>query len=151
MNSQDSIFNASGLATKGVHVVWSRGQASPRQARYCFLAVIKPPSFLCNLLNLTSSIDSQRLLENEFPQVPVRFIKETLHKYRYLFKAYAILEAAERDYDQQKTGPYRRCRFRAPKAIFTEGSAMTDGKLMEELGAARRKRELQEGKSNRQP
>ncbi|KAL1626786.1 hypothetical protein SLS56_006688 [Neofusicoccum ribis] len=87
------------------------------------------------------------VLQNEYPEVPVKFIEQTLRCEHSFFKAFIHIEAAERTYSDtdRSRRPYKRVRRRDPKAIGSsppglEG-AMTQAiqKVLRELTAAKKK------------
>ncbi|KAJ9648109.1 hypothetical protein H2199_001886 [Coniosporium tulheliwenetii] len=96
---------------------------------------------------------AQRLLQDEFLQVPVKFIREKLQKHQFLIKAYAVIEAAERNHDTgQQQRSYRKVRARAPRPALTENSAtMKNGALARELAAARRRRNNKKRNAKKTP
>lgn len=107
-----------------------------------------PPidSFTCSQANGFKY--SQKLLQDEFLEIPVKFVQETLKAEKQLFRAYFVLEAAERTYYATSTPKYKKVKARQRKAqVFKEIEGFPAAEEMKrELAAARKKRQLEEGK-----
>lgn len=86
-------------------------------------------------------------LHNEYPEVPVKFLEQTLRSEGgSLFKAFLLIDAAERSYSSadRLTRPYRRVRRRDPKPLdhllqASEGEVRDAmDRIQKELSAAKK-------------
>ncbi|KAF4306249.1 Zinc finger C6HC-type protein [Botryosphaeria dothidea] len=84
------------------------------------------------------------VLQNEYPEIPVKFIDQTLREKASLFKAFLALEEAERTSSAMDASrrPYRKVRRRDPKPLpiiheDTHSEAMES--VQKELSAAQKK------------
>lgn len=83
-------------------------------------------------------------MQNEYPEIPVKFIDQTLREKASLFRAFLALEEAERTSSAMDASrrPYRKVRRRDPKPLpiiheDTHSEAMES--VQKELSAAQKK------------
>ena len=88
--------------------------------------------------------DRLRLLKDEFPYIPTRFVDQSFKQHGHLYPTYFALEHEERSYHERQDAPYHRLKNpRKPKANsslsqshhLSPGAPVTD--LLKELEAAR--------------
>jgi TRIAD3 protein (E3 ubiquitin-protein ligase RNF216) len=99
---------------------------------------------------LTAFSCRTKLLGNEFLDIPVRHIQSTIRANRTLFRAFLALGEQQRKYDPRKHGPYTKVR---PRVINKQNDVIGDPSMdhlrqdiLEELNAARKKRQLDNAK-----
>lgn len=93
---------------------------------------------------------SRRILSEEFPSVPLRFVENMLREKGNLYAAYLVIELEEyqyldnndRRYTRLKTA--RKPKFGAPKDMYDDDVP----ELLQEVEAARTYREKEKGGSN---